>query len=454
MAVLSISSGQLGILLQKTYNESVVFQGSEDIKDFELLLSRKVGSPQGENQEFLMHGSLGMAGVQWSSPGSISNYPEAQSAKLSRKIANFKEINSTVSVQKSVWDAAMRSPSNRYLEPLVLEAQSKALAHKKRLAMALHGDGTGVLGQVLSAAVVAGNLEITLDSSNSARGFVGWFQEEDILILRAASGGASAIDSNLAIEPVFYQVVDRQRQLNKVVLRPLDAAKAPIAGLASLTISPAVGEVFYTFAQPTIPDLTAAIVDYANASEVMAGFESLCAFDGRVVHGVNMSGATAGTRVNASGATIDSSHIQSVMSQVKNRVGGGRYKYDSVLCAREVYDTFINAGETDRRFMVADDVKRGSRKFVYVHESDTLEIRTSEYIPKNRIRVMPAVADKKGTMELRMTEFEKVSIDGVSSHLGVNAGGHTKLVNQYMTGYGVLINLHPAACGTIDNFVL
>jgi hypothetical protein len=453
-ALLPISSGELSKLLQRTYNDSVVFQGSEDIRDFEKLLMRKVGVPQGESQEFLIQGSLGMGGVQWSSPGAAGNYPEAFSSKLSRKLAEFKEINATVSVQKSVWDAAMRSPSDRYLEPLVLETQSKALAHKKRLAMALHGDGTGVIGQVLSAVVVAGKLEVQLDESNSARGFVGWFEDEDILILRAASGAASAIDSNLAVEPAFWGVADRQRQLNKVVLQPLDANKAPIAGLVSLSTAPAAGEVFYPFAQPTIPDLTSPIVDYAAASQVMAGLESLCAFDGRVVHGVTMAGATAGTRINASGAIIDSTHIQSLMSQVKNRVGGGRYKYDSVMCAREVYDTFINSGETDRRFMVADDIKRGSRKFVYVHEGDTLEIQTSEYIPKNRIRVLPSVANKKGTLELRMTDFDKVEVDGVSSHLGVNAGGHTKQVNQYMTGYGVLINLHPAACGTIDNFII
>lgn len=454
MVVATIRGAKLSEALQLSYNQTVVFQGSEDIRDFEAMLQRKVGVPTGESQEFLMQGSLGVSAVQWSDPGVAGNYPEAQTAKLSRRRADFKELNATISIQRAMWDAAARSKENRYLEPLFLETTSKALAHKRRLAAALHGDGTGVIGQVQSAAVVAGNLEVQLSTSGSARGFVGFFEFDDILILRSASGVASVIDTNLAVEPIYWAVVDKDRQTSKVILQPLDAAKNPIVGLVSISTAPAVGEVFYTYAQPTIPDLTSPIVDYAGASQVMAGLESLCANDGRTVHGVKMSGATGGTQLDAGGGLIDSSHIQSILSRLKVRVGQGRYKYDKFMCAPEVYDTIINASETDRRFMVKQSIERGSQSFVYQHEQDSVELVTSEFCPKNRIRLIPAVANKKGVLELRMTEFEKVEVDGVSVHIGVNANGHTKNFNQYMTGYGVMINLHPAACGTIHNFTV
>jgi hypothetical protein len=454
MAVSDISAAPLAKVLKDSYNQSVVFQGSNDTRDFDVLLQRKVGNIEGQAQQFEIQGSLGSAAVQWSAIGTGGNYPEGQVAGLSVKRATFKEINATITIHKAVWDAAVRSPSDTFINPVKLEAESKAIAHKRRMSVALHGDGTGVLGEVVSAAVVGGNLEVQLSTLDSARGFVGFFEFDDILVLKSASGLVSAIDTNLAVEPAYWSVVDKIRSQDKVILRPMSSPTQPIVGLVSLSTSPAVGEVFYPYAQPTFPDLTTAIIDYGSASEVMAGLESLCAFDGRSVHGVQMSGATGATHLNAQAAPIDSTFIQAIMSQIKTRVGFGRYRYDTLMTAPEVYDTIINAGEVDRRFMVVDDIKRGSRKFVYQHQSDSLELVTSEFCPKKRIRLLPSVVNKKGVLELRMTNFDMVEVDGISSHLGVNAAGHTKVVKQYMTGYGTMINLHPAACGTIHNFVL
>jgi hypothetical protein len=329
---------------------------------------------------------------------------------------------------------------------------------KRRLAADLHGDGLGVIGQVGSAAgtVVAGQgIRFQLDTADSARGHVGFFEFGDILILRDADGTTSAMAVD-AVVPTYWKVISRDRKNDRVVLLPLDGSFAALS-FAAISTPNAASSVFYRYAQVTIPDLTGAIADYGSATEVIPGLEALVAADGRVVHGVTMSGATAGTQVDCGGSAIDVSFLEEGLSTVKVNVGQGVYSWSKLAMAPEARSALINAAETDRRFQAVQDAQRGFSKFIYQHEQDSVEMYSSEYCPKKRARALPKGKSAEGrVLELHMSDLSLVQVDGNKLFLkpAASGGGFSRNVQQFLEGYGTLLCKHPAAVLTLKNFTV
>lgn len=451
----NIDTLTLGKLLQISFSNGVRNQLSQNFRDFEEVKSERVGNPNGREHRFMLQTSMGPAAVQYLSPTGGS-FPASHKASVSEHVAIFKELATTVEIEWNLWKRAQMSPA-KYAEPLALEFQSKSIAMKRRLAADLHGDGLGVIGQLgaSSATVVSGDVRFQLSTADSARGHVGFFEFGDILVLKAANGGTSAIDTNLGTEPAYWKVISRDRKNDRVVLRGLDSSFAELT-IASISVQPASGEVFYRYAQPTIPDLTGSIADYGSATEVMPGLESLVAADGRVVHGITMSGATAGTVVDCGGSAIDVSFLEEGLSTVKVNVGQGVYSWSKLAMAPEARSALINAAETDRRFQAVQDAQRGFSKFVYVHEQDTVEMYSSEYCPKKRARALPKGKSAEGrVLELHMSDLSLVQVDGNKLFLKpASGGGFSRNVQQFLEGYGTLIARHPAAVLTLKNFTV
>jgi len=259
----------------------------------------------------------------------------------------------------------------------------------------------------------------------------------------------------LATEPVYWRVVERDFDNDKVTLQGLDSAFAEV-NVTSISVQPGAGEVFYKFGQPTVPDLTS-ISDYGTVSEAMPGFESLTAADGRTVHGITMNGATKGTRFDAGDTSLDVSHLESVMNNVKINVGQSSYAWKMGILAPQAYSQFINGRETDRRFNSVDDVTRGARKWVYQHRNDTIELVSSEFAKKKRFYIMPEARQSQGKVfEYHGTDFMPVKApNGSEFHLKASsAGGFENTIVSYMDSYGTLICKHPAAVAVIENFTL
>lgn len=456
MAFANIDSLQLGNLLQIVFSNGVRNQISQDFRDFEMVKRAKVGSSVARELRFMFQKSFGPSAIQYRDPGTSNRaFPDARQASIQENTAKFKEINATIELEYNLWDRARKSPE-KYAEPLALEIDSKASAAKRRLAADLYGDGTGVIGTVASAAVTSpasSSLVFTLSSSDSARGHVGFFEYGDILLLKANAGGASALDTNLATEPAYWLVVEKDRTLNTVTLQGLDSNLAAVATISSISVQPTAGDVFYRYGQPTIPNLSS-ITDYGTVSEVMAGLESLTASDGRLIHGITMSGATAGSRIDAGANPIDVSHIEKAMNKTKIAVGQDRYRWKMMLMAHETQSAFIESRETDRRFQSIEDNKRGVKVFGYVHGNDTLECVTSEYVPQKRIYILPETKAGEKVLEFHGSDYETVKGAGMSDFNlkpGAN-GGYVNTVVSYLQAIGVLICKHPASCAVIHNF--
>ena len=455
MAWTNIDNLALGKFLRIVFSDGVRTQISEDYRDWEFIERVRKGGPAGREQRFMFQTALGAAGVQYANPGtSNSAFPTAQQITVAEYIAKMKEIRSTVEIEYNMWDRARKDPDT-YAEPLMLEIKSKASAAKRRLAADLYGDGTGILGSVadVSASVtLAAPTVITLDNLDASRGGVGFFEYGDKVQFYDVDGTEHALADG-GVSADYGLVVAKNRANNTVSIDWYDSSdnKLTIDGLGTVTDT----DVLIREPQITKPDVSGAVTDYNLETEVFAGLESLAASDGRVVHGITMSGAAAGSAYDCSAAAIDVSHIQAAMSEVKVRVGAGQYSWNGMVMAPETNNSLVESREVDRRFTTVADNKRGVNKFVYVHETDNLEVISSEFVPKKRIWIMPQEKSGQNVLEFHGSNFESVKPGGAGSEFFLKPsgdGGHLAMINSYMQAYICLICKHPAAIMKIHNF--
>jgi hypothetical protein len=454
MAFKPIGELQLGQFLQIAFTQGVFNQLNQTFPDFEMVKKFRVADPNWREQRFMLQTSLGPSAVQYRNPSFSTAFPAAQRIGISEKTAVAKELDATVEIEYNLYKKALNSPL-KYAEPLALEMQSKAIAAKRRIAADLYGDGTGVVGQVKTRAVVAGDpgrLELELDDASSARGHIGFCEFDDLLVVHAPD--SSAHNPEVASGTVAaLRIVSRSRKSNKIVVEAIDAAGNVLDVDSVGTV--AAGDFLFRAGQETVPNLSGAVGDYGLITEVFPGLESLLADDGRVVHGISMSGATAGTVVDGGGSGgLSLALVQEALSNAKIAVGQGRYKWSMLVASPEQRDALIESAETDRRFMVADNPKRGGKSFVFQHENDTLEVIASEYCPKQRAFALPnQSAGGQSMMQLYFTEMAPVDVGSGKLHLKpASGGGHERKIASYMEGYISLLCTHPAAGVVIKNF--
>lgn len=446
MAYSNIDSLQLGTLLQIVFSNGVRNQISQDFRDFEMVKRQKAGSSVARELRFMLQKAFGTSAIQYRDPGTSGrSFPAAQQSTVQEFTAKFKEINATIELEYNLWDRARKSPE-KYAEPLALEIDSKSSAAKRRIAADLYGDGTGVIGTIASN--TGGT--VSLSTSNTARGHVGFFEYGDYLVHKAANGGAGSAVTVASGTFAYWKVDIKDRSGQTVGLVPVntDGAETTVSAWTALA-----GEVFYRIGQPTIPNL-GTIGDYGTATEVIAGLESLAAGDGRVIHGITMSGALAASRLDCGANPIDVKYVQKAMSQVKVNVGQDRYSWKMMCMAPETLDSLIESREPDRRFMTAEDGKRGTKKFMYLHQNDELECYTSEYVPPKRIYIIPETKAGEKVLEFHGSDFETVKAQGMGDfHLKpASAGGYVNTVVSYLQAIGVIVCKHPASIAVLHNF--
>ena len=452
MAFQNIDQKTLGKIIQIKFTDGIYNQINSTHKDFELVQGMKVSDTGARSLRFFHQTSLGPAGVQYRNPGVRAAFARAQDPGASEYEAVLKEISSTIELEYNIFERALATPE-KYGDYLEMQISSKEAATKRRLCFDLYGDGTGVVGTVASAAVSSGKLNFTLSSANAARGSVAFFEIDDLLVLKAADGTASDLDTNLATEPVYWKVIDKDREARTVLLQGLDSNYAAVT-IASISVQPTAGDVFYRYGQPTIPDLTS-ISDYGTVSEVITGLESLTANDARAVHGITMQGVQAGSRVSASGNAIDVSYIEKALNKAKLAVGENRYSYKMMIMAPEVHSAFAESKEGDRRFMTLKDDARGMMKFGYQHRNDFLEAYASDFVPLNRVYMLPELKTGQKVLQFHGTEFAPVKApNGDEFHLLPASGGagYQDVIAHYMKSRGVIINNHSAAIAVLENF--
>ena len=456
MAFNDINSQALGNLLQIKFSDGIRNQISKDFRDWEMVLKSKVSNSAARELRFMLLTAFGVDAVSYANPGQLdSAFPTADRSTLSEYTAKFKEIRTTIEVQYDLFERAIQSPE-KYGEPIKVEMDSKLSASKRRLAADFHADGTGVLATTAAAsptAIVAGNVVVTLSQANATRGHAGLFEFAQRVVHTTAAGAAGTAPTVSSGTFSHWVVVAKNRDAQTVTLQPTSSAgvalTATVAGIA-------VDQLLYRKAQSDnsdIPNLSGSVTDYGTVSQVMAGLPSLLAADGRVIHGITMSGALAATSYDAQNNPIDVRHIQRGMSQVKVAVGQDQYTWKMMVQAPETLDALIEARETDRRFNTMEDATKGTKKFMYQHQNDSLECYTSEYCQPKRIYIIPESKAGQKVLEFHGSDFKTVKAPGGSDFmLKPSASGFVATVVSYMQAIGVVIAKHPASCLVISNF--
>lgn len=466
MAVNQIdNAAKLGKLLQIIYSNGVVNQLSEDFRDWDAVSKLRVSEEAARSVNFTLQTGYGPRSTGWSKQGVGANFKSSQQSNTSEKSAGFNQMDSTIELEYDLWTRAMGTPA-KYAEPLALEINNKAIIQKRLLSSVFHRDGSGLLGITEAAAPVKESLGSSFLVKVSFNGVSGADATE-------YEGGGSryaeyqdghsfcSIDGSIAslATAAVFEVVKKNRREDTVSYRVLDSAGAELNETQVDAVIAAMStDAFYVYRenQPTRPDLSSGIValgEINNITEVMPGVESLFADDGRILHGIEMAGATAGTHYDAGGNPVDIRHIDEGLSNLKVIVGQGKYKYNQLLSTPEGRSALIDSQEQDRRLQAITDDKRGFKAFGYVHDSDTLELATSEYCRKNTMWSMPQGGKEKGVIELHGKDFKPVQVGSQDTFLGLSGGNHAQKINKYMLGYMTLLSKHPAATLKIKNFI-
>jgi hypothetical protein len=426
-------------------------QVSKSQKEWELISRMRDGNPNGRQRNFLFINSLGYAAAQSRNPNFSASFPAAQKASIAEHTALYKEFDVTVELEYNLWKAASLTPE-KYAEPLAKEIELKSIVARRIMGTYLFGDGTGVFGTAASVADTTGAGGSALVTLNPAsRGHVRWFQYGDLFVCANPDG---TLDSPTVVGTFYaWRVKNVLPKTNQIVLEAVDSA-GNVLNLTASSID--ASDVFYRVGQQVLPNLST-ISDYGSASDVMPGLESLISNDGRLVHGITMSGAASGTILDWNGAQIDVSALQEGLDEVDMRTGKGEFTYKMAVMAPETRAGLIESRETDRRFNSVQDTLRGGKGFGYMHDEDTILFTSSEFCPKQRIYVLPeGKQDGNKVISYFGTDFEPVSDPmGNKFHLKPSsAGGHERNIISYMSTRGTLVCHRPAAVLQIRNFVV
>jgi hypothetical protein len=452
MAFSNISNLSLGEVLRIAFTDGFNRQMNISYPDWEVVQMMKVSESNPRELRYLITKGLGPAAVAFRSPGQPGDFAPAQSSEIAEATSYAKEMATTLEFDLNLFERAKKSPE-KYGDYVASEVDNKLIVSKRKAASLLYGDGTGVIGQALSVVDTAGAngyVTVTLKTPASAiPGTIGNFQYQDLLICKQNDGSARAA----TVVGTFYawQVISKVRKTNIVVLAPVDSSGTRLNLTAS---NIADTDVFYPVTQITIPDRTA-VADWGTASEALVGLESLAAASGRTVNGIALlEGVTGGTHVDASGATIDTDLIHELFDELDLRIGSGVMNYKKLVGAPEVIRELISNGETSRQFVAVEDMKRGARKFIYQHLDKSIEVVSSEFVPKDKMYALPESKGGDKVLEYHGTDFYPVEIGGQDKFLAHSGTSFSRKFNQFMQSYGNLICKHPGAIGCLKNFVL
>lgn len=458
MAFSPIGNLDLGRFLQIVFTRGAMVQVTKSQREWEMINKMRDGNPNGRERRFLFINSLGYAAAQTRNPNFTSAFPAAQKAQISENIAYYKELDVTVELEYNLWKAASLTPE-KYAEPLAKEIELKSIVARRLMGLLAFGDGTGVLGQAASAASdttgAGGYATVQLKTGASDRGHVRWFQFGDLILNKQVSGAAPASAPSVSGGSFYaWRVKNQLPKLDQVVLEAVDSA----GNVLSLTASNiAQNNLFYRVGQQVIADLSGAVGDYGSLTDVMPGFDSLVSNDSRLVHGITMAGAAAGTVLDWAGQQIDVRALQEGLDEVDMRTGKGEFAFKMAVMAPETRAAMIESRETDRRFTDITDVNRGGKGFGYIHDEDTVLYYPAEFCPKQRIYVLPeGKQDGNKVISYFGTDFEPVSDPmGNKFHLKPSsAGGHERNIISYMTARGTMVCHRPAAVLKIQNFTV
>ena len=450
MAVTQVSSNALGNMLKIVSKGGIVNNLSEDAAIWNNVLKQHTeGDAVGRQLRYATRTALGSGAVGFVSTTGGS-YLSGATSTVNEGIAEWKDFSCTIEVDRTVIEKAL-ADFDSYGKPLVDEIEVKTIALSRILSAAVYGDGTGVIAQSLdTGSSTSTSVTFNIDTSDSARGFVGWLEEGDKVHAVNTDGTTAAPTETSGTDYSYYLISSIDRDNATVTLTPYTSAGVAVTDITGSGLI--AGDYLVRGSEDdTYQDLSAiSTTDYNTLSTAFTGLDSLSQADGRVVNNITLTGNAGGTRQDESGNPIDSQGFQKLMSKLMRRAGKGRYSYDQACMAWETYDALIESREVDRRFQSIQDNKKGVPSMGYVHGRNAVMFDPDEFCPKKRIYLIP----NKGALAFHGSDFNFVMPNGNDKfHLKAgSSGSYDRIIQSFMEGSGCLLSPHNAALGVIHNF--
>lgn len=455
----NITSLPLGTLLTILFSQGIRMQMNTDYSDWDFIKQVRDGDPQGRETRFTLQTTLSPASVRYRGVGNRS-FPKPQQPDTAEYIAQYTELTAAVGMEQNLYERAIIAKDKKYADPFAQVIKSNAVSQKKRLSADIYLDGSGAIFESGAAAddtnIAAGSIVVSVSQLANAKGHVGTVELNDKFVCAQQDGTARNPSGGTGTGFAYYQATNVDRVNDQVTLTLRNSSDATAINYAASNI--VATDVFYlndSF-DGALPDLTDTSLDYGKILH-MPGLPSLAASDGRVCHGLTMSGVLAGSDYSANNDAIGLRHLQRALTQVKTNVGEKDFKWEKFIAAPETFDAFIEINEADKRIRTEEDKVRGGSKFVYQHRTDTVELMTSIYCPKTKIWMPPTPVNKsERILESKMTDFKPVkAVNGDPFHLAVDSNGnYQRDVVGYMDAYGTMICKHPRAIASISSFTL
>jgi len=454
MASTKVSDLTLGNYLKIVSKGAVYNNLSEDSPAWDLIMRQKKGPEDGRQLRYNLRSALGAGAVGFVAVNGGA-YPTEHQSTLNEGTAEYKDFAATIEVERTLINKAY-SNLGKYGAPLAEELRTKTIALSRVLSASLYKDGTGVLGTITGTpSISGGKIVMTLNTTSDARGYIGWFEPGDKVLVYNTAGTVQGIDAGVWDETngsdyLRVDVIDRDN--NQITCAAFDASAGATVAITGVDVAGDT-DFIYRFVQATTSDLSSGhgTTDYNTFSEDWVGLGTLSEDDGRVANGITLSGALGGTRRSVGGNPIDASDFQKLMSRLMIAVGQGRYSYPKALMAWTTYDALIESRETDRRFQSIKDNKKGVENMAYVHGKNTIFFTPDEFCPEKRIYICP----EGDVLQFYGSDFEFVQPqNGQKFFLKPNSTGHDRTLRAYMEGSGLLLSTHSGGIGTIENFTV
>lgn len=441
----------IGTYLKIFSTKGVYNNLSEASELWKLMLKKRVAKPEGREVKYLLRKAYGQSAFQFLAPGAEGSFPGKQRTEQVEASLEFKDFGTTIDVPRHLLNKT-GSDLAQYGEPLAEETNAKGIATARGLSRMLMGDGSGSLGVIGTTPTdfTGGRIAIALSTATGDAGasHIGNMEEGEKVQLADITGATSRTVTGGTVD--YYKVYSIDEENDSIVVEAYTSADVLIVVTATTAVATDRVSPLFDNTVTALPDASS-VTDYGKMGFIFAGLESLAANDGRVVNGLTMTGAISGTRKDASAATIDRTHFQSVLSEAKRRVGKNRYKWNSALMFDTTYDAMLESWETDRMIISAKDSDRGADQIGYKHQKDKVNFDTDEFISKQRIIMCP----EGDVLQFRGTDIEQVELGGQKFFMpNDSSGNHQRIVRSYLEGSGALFTVHPAAIAIIENFTV
>ena len=436
------NSEKLSKVLQIMYSKGVYGQISEEHKEYEMIKKMKVGEEVGRSLNFQLQLDFGPSAVGATSVEEYT-FKEFDQPTLEEKAAFMKAKGITLGISLKLLKRSAKSP--KFENPLKVEVDSKSTATKRLLCGELHKDGTGIYGKV---AAVDGNV-ITLADGRGGEA-------------RAIElGDKLSVRDGLGDEKAVISVSDKDRAANSITVDDATGVLADhylfrAADISDLGQGSTIGGgnlsqdaiIVAAIAAETNP----ATVEFDKVSLNLCGFETLFASDGRVVHGITMSGVTKGTEFAVGGTPISLDDLYGAFDKVKIINGSKKSKYTQLLAANETLRSMIDGQEQDRRLNSNSDKERGFAGFCYQHNDSKLEMLTTEYVRSDRVWSIP---ESKDACIMVGKDYAPVTLGSQKEFMAIGAGGQRVAgLRRYMEADMVYISKRPSLALKISDFTV